>query len=73
MNVIGAKVMSKISPTITVTAADGLYKIKTKTPLKTFEWDFKIGEEVTLETPEGKKKVNKWKSMFTVRNYVKLS
>jgi len=55
-NYLISKVMAKSSPTVVVSVSDdGDYHIQTKTALKTLDWEFKLDEEVNLETPDGEK------------------
>ena len=57
-----AKALSKMRPKITISESDDQYRMVSVTPQKTFDWTFKIGEEVELEGPTGLKKVRYCKS-----------
>ena len=57
-----AKAMSKMRPKITISESDDQYRMVSVTPQKTFDWTFKLEEEVELEGPTGLKKVRYCKS-----------
>ncbi|XP_018022868.1 uncharacterized protein LOC108678885 [Hyalella azteca] len=51
---LAEKMMVKMSPTVTIKVDDeGTYRLHTKTQVKNFEWIFKLGQEVSLPTPDG--------------------
>jgi hypothetical protein len=60
---LAEKMMVKMSPTVTIKVEDeGTYRLHTKTQVKNFEWIFKLGQEVSLPTPDGTRtvKMNKF-------------